>query len=182
MKYSWDLKRLYMKIEDFYLDMTLIRDKIKVLCSHREIKIDGNSLYELMSECFSIREMNFKTLLYASLNYYLDINNDSNIKMKQQAEELDSFVGSETSFIDELLCVFEEDKLNLLYEENSKLLDYKFYIDTVRRNSKYFVSNNKIPVSSMYALLILFFWNSKLPSDGNIIKNVHQPLNNKLYF
>ncbi|MBE6150895.1 MAG: oligoendopeptidase F family protein [Firmicutes bacterium] len=144
MKYSWDLKRLYMKIEDFYLDMTLIRDKIKVLCSHREIKIDGNSLYELMSECFSIREMNFKTLLYASLNYYLDINNVSNIKMKQQAEELDSFVGSETSFIDELLCVFEEDKLNLLYEENSKLLDYKFYIDTVRRNSKYFVSNNKI--------------------------------------
>mgnify|MGYP003302549671 CR=1 FL=1 len=68
MKYSWDLKGLYMKIEDFYLDMTLIRDKIKVLCSHREIKIDGNSLYELMSECFSIREMNFKTLLYASLS------------------------------------------------------------------------------------------------------------------
>ena len=46
----------------------------------------------------------------------------------------------------------------------------------------WFVSNNRIPVSSMYALLILFFWNSRLPSDGNIIKNVHQPLNNKLYF
>lgn len=144
MKYSWDLSKLYNKKEDFYLDMTLIRDKIKVLCCHREIKIDGNSLYELMSECFSIREMNFKTLLYASLNYYLDVNSETKINMKQQAEELDSFVGNETAFIDELLCVFEEDKLNLLYEENKDLLKYKFYIDTIRRTGKYLVCNSEI--------------------------------------
>jgi len=94
MAYKWDLSKIYPKKEDFYFDMTLIRDKIKKLDEHREFKVDGNSLYDLMKECFLIREMNSKTLLYASLNYYTDINNKNYITMKQQAEELDIFVSN----------------------------------------------------------------------------------------
>ena len=77
MKYNWNLSDLYKKKDDFYLDMTIVRDKIKKLLEHREIKIDGTSLYNLISECFLIRSINSKTLLYASLNYYSDINNET---------------------------------------------------------------------------------------------------------
>ena len=79
MKYKWDLSKLYLKKEDFYGDMTLVRDLIKKLSSHREIKIDGLSLYDLMNQCFKIREINYKTLLYAFI-YILSINDLSIIK------------------------------------------------------------------------------------------------------
>lgn len=166
MNYTWDLKDLYKKKEDFYYDMTLVRDKVKKLCEHREIKVDGSSLYNLILECFSIREINYKTLLYASLNYYLDIENPTYIKMKQQAEELDIFVSNETSFIDELLCILEEEKLNLFYEECVDLKRYKFYIDTVRRIGKHLINNSNI---DNYNKSI----NDNLISYNNLIKNMY---------
>jgi len=135
MRYTWDLKVLYLKKEDFYYDMTLVRDKIKKINEYREIKINGYSLYDLMSKCFEIRKINSKTLLYASLNYYLDINNDSFIKMKAQAEELDCFVANETGFIDELIKMIDINKLDSFYFECKDLKKYKFYIDNVRRMS-----------------------------------------------
>jgi oligoendopeptidase F len=101
--------------------MTLVRDKIKKMNEHREFKVDGNSLYLLMKDCFEIREINSKTLLYASLNYYLDINNDYYIKMKKQAEELDLFVNNETNYIDELLSIIDEDKLEEFLLDNIKI-------------------------------------------------------------
>ena len=111
MEINWNLTELYKKKDDFYFDMTVVRDKIKKLLEHREIKIDGTNLYNLMSECFDIRRINSKTLLYASLNYYSDINNESFITMKNQAEELDGYVLEETSFIDELITFIDDDKL-----------------------------------------------------------------------
>ncbi len=151
MKYKWDLSKLYLKKEDFYGDMTLVRDLIKKLSSHREIKIDGVSLYDLMNRCFKIREINYKTLLYASLNYYSDINNDIFIRMKEQAEELDLFVCNETYFIDELLNIIDEDKLVLFYEECPKLREYEYYISNILRNKKHLdtsdINGNKLNIS-----------------------------------
>jgi len=141
MKYSWDLKKIYSKKEDFYYDMTLIRDKLKKLCEYKEMKIDGNTLYELMNKCFEIREINFKTLLYASLSYYTDINNEYFVKMKEQAESLDNIVNNETNFIDELINIIEYDNLNLFYEQCDQLKDYKFYIDNVKRLGKHICNN-----------------------------------------
>lgn len=142
MTYNWDLTKLYQNKEDFYYDMTLVRDKIKKMNEHREFKVDGNSLYLLMKDCFEIREINSKTLLYASLNYYLDINNDYYIKMKKQAEELDLFVNNETNYIDELLSIIDEDKLEEFYTECLDLSNYKYYIENIRRMSKHIINDN----------------------------------------
>jgi len=142
MAYKWDLSKIYPKKEDFYFDMTLIRDKIKKLDEHREFKVDGNSLYDLMKECFLIREMNSKTLLYASLNYYTDINNKNYITMKQQAEELDIFVSNETNFIDELINIIDEDKLKEFYEECPNLGKYIYYINNTKRLGKHIINDN----------------------------------------
>lgn len=142
MAYKWDLRNIYIKKEDFYYDMTLVRDKIKKISEHREFKVDGNSLYELMKECFIIREINSKTLLYASLNYYIDINNDLYITMKKQAEELDNFVNNETNFIDELISIIDDDKLDDFYSECPDLLSYKYYIDNIRSLSNHLITDN----------------------------------------
>lgn len=142
MAYNWDLSKIYQKKEDFYFDMTLVRDKIKKMNEHREFKVDGNSLYLLMKECFEIREINSKTLLYASLNYYSDINNEVFIKMKSQAEELDLFVNNETNYIDELLSIIDEDKLEEFYQECLELTNYKYYIENIRRMSKHIINDN----------------------------------------
>ena len=165
MKYKWDLTTIYKKREDFYFDMTLIRDKIKKLNEHREIKVDGINLYNLMMECFSIREINAKTLLYGTLNYYLDIHDDEMIKMKNYAEDLDRFVFNETYFIEELIFIIEEEKLSFFYEECPDLEKYRFYIDKVRRNSKYLVSNSVI---SYYNESI----NDNLIEYSSLIKNM----------
>jgi len=165
MEYRWDLKELYVSKEAFYYDMTLIHDKVKKICVHREIKIDGNSLYNLMNDCFEIREINSKTLLYASLNYYLDINNDSYIKMKEQAEELDNFVLNEISFIDELIAVLDDDKLSLFYVDEPNLIKYKFYIDNVRRGKQHLVNNN-----SMVSYLKMI--NTNLVKYNSLIKDM----------
>ena len=141
MAYKWDLRNIYIKKEDFYYDMTLVRDKIKKISEHREFKVDGNSLYELMKECFIIREINSKTLLYASLNYYIDINNDLYITMKKQAEELDNFVNNETNFIDELISIIDDDKLDDFYSECPDLLSYKYYIDNIRSLSNHLITD-----------------------------------------
>lgn len=165
MRYNWDLKNLYSKREDFYFDMTLVRDKLKKLHEHREIKVDGFGLYNLMKECFFIREINSKTLLYAFLNYYLDINNRDMIQMKEYAEDLDQFVFNETSFIDELISILEDDKLKSFYEECSELEIYRFYIENIRRSSKYLINNSNI---ERYNKII----SSSLVKYNNLIKNM----------
>lgn len=133
MKYKWDLTKLFSNKESFYGEMTCIRDLVKKISSHREIKIDGVSLYNLINDCFIIREKNYKTLLYASLCYYLDIQNESNIKMKNQAEELDLYVNSETIFIEELIGLITQEKLDLFYVECPDLVKYKYYISNITR-------------------------------------------------
>ena len=148
MSYSWNLDDLYKKKDDFYLDMTIVRDKIKKLLVYREIKIDGTSLYNLMNDCFEIRKINSKTLLYASLNYYTDINNDSFITMKSQAEELDAFVLEETSFIDELIIILDDEKLDEFYKDNDELLEYKYYIDNIRRSKNHLGFDNIDKINS----------------------------------
>ena len=148
MEYNWNLTELYKKKDDFYFDMTVVRDKIKKLLEHREIKIDGTNLYNLMSECFDIRRINSKTLLYASLNYYSDINNESFITMKNQAEELDGYVLEETSFIDELITIIDDDKLEEFYKECTSLLDYKYYIDNVKRTVNHLGFDNIDKINS----------------------------------
>ena len=143
-RYRWNLKSLYENQESFYYDLTLIRDKIKKLSENREFKIDGKTLYALMHECFNIREMNSKTLLYASLNYYLNVEDDQFIKMKERAEEVDSLVGDETNFIDELINLIDEEKLKQFYNDEKFLKEYAFYIDNVRRMGKHLFVNDLI--------------------------------------
>lgn len=178
MKYNWDLEELYVREEDFYFDMTLVRDKIKKLSEHREIKIDGNSLYDLMKQCFEIREINAKTLLYASLNYYLDINNAHCIKMKEQAEELDGFVLEETSFIDELLAIIEEEKLVEFYKECPLLEEYHYYIYNNKRLAKHLcrekmdeVSHNLLDINREIINYNMLFKNMDLGKIGDISLN-----------
>lgn len=142
MKYCWDLSDLYSKKEDFYLDMTIVRDKLKELSEYREVKVDGNSLYDLMNKCFSIRKLNYKTLLYASLNYYSDINNEVFIKIKTQAEELDILVLEETGFIDELISIIDLEKINSFYDECFALKEYDHYIKNVKRISEHIVNDS----------------------------------------
>ena len=174
MNYNWNLGSLYKKKDDFYLDMTIVRDKIKKLTDYREIKIDGSSLYSLLNECFNIRRINSKTLLYASLNYYSDINNESFIKMKSQAEELDSFVLKETSFIDELIIVIDDEKLNSFYEECDKLLEYQYYIDNIKRTVNHLGLNyiDKINFNNLTINKYLIDYNTLLKNmDFGIIEN-----------
>lgn len=170
MTYKWDLKNLYKNKEEFYSDMTLVRDKLKKLFEYRKLKIDGNSLYDLMNNCFSIREINYKTLLYASLNYYIDIDNKFFIKMKKQAEELDLDVLDSTNFIDELIVMIDQDRINHFYVECNALKKYKFYIDNVRRMGIHIVNND---ITSMCSESI----NRNLINYNSLIKNINFEVN-----
>ena len=103
----------------------------------RETPLDENSLYEMISKKWEIKERANNILVYGSLRYYQNVNSEECEKLKSDAEKFNNEVTQALNFIDSKITELSKETIADFIGKNPKLDVYKHYIDNLFRQREH---------------------------------------------
>lgn len=130
---TWNLSELYKSNDDFYDELDNLNDEVNKIIEFKDNIIDSYTLLELLDKKWKIKERVNNLLIYGSLNYYKDIENEENKKMKDIAEKLLTSVDAKLSFIEEKIIDLGEETINEYLFSNEKLKIYRQHLSNIFR-------------------------------------------------
>lgn len=129
---EWNLNNIFISKEEFYKSVQEIKEKLNNLGIYKDRILDANNLCSVLNLKYSLKEQANNVLIYGSLNYYKDVSNEKNIKMKELGEKLINEVEIAFNFVDKVIIKLGKQVEDYFYEKE-ELRVYKLYIDNVLR-------------------------------------------------
>ena len=139
-EFVWDLSVLFKNYEDFYIVIKNIKRQLLKISDYKEVDLGADNLLEILDLKWHLKQMANNVLIYASLNYYEDINSKETILMKTKAEQLLNDVDFSLGFIDEKIIEIGKEKIKLFIGANEGLEKYKQYFDNLFRKCEHIQS------------------------------------------
>ena len=130
---EWNLDDLFKSDDDFFSEIDCIRNELVDIRKYSDIELNIDNIVELLDRKWEIKERANNVLVYGSLKYYKNINDDLSKGMKSTAEKLSSEVEFSLSFIDSKLLDLGREKIDDFIRNNSLLKVYELYIDNLFR-------------------------------------------------
>ena len=84
LKYQWDLSKIYESIDDFRMDIKMVRSKLSEFSKFEGIKYDENNLYEVIDLSMNVSRILGKLSVYASLLCDEDTSINKNQELKEE--------------------------------------------------------------------------------------------------
>ncbi len=137
MQLEWNLKNLFKNIEEFNNEIKKIKELLNDIKKYCDKKLDSESLFDMLEEKWNIKECTNKVLVYASLMYYKNVNEEKYIELKSIAEKLDNQVNLDLNFVDKKILKMGEKLVKQFIRNNKKLVKYNFSLDNLFRVSKH---------------------------------------------
>lgn len=138
---EWNLDELFESSEAFYAEIDKTKLLLEDIKKYEKIEMNASVLEEMLNEKWKIKEMSNNILVYGSLRYYKNINDEESIKLKKDAEEFNSEVNTKLMFIDRMILSLGIDKVLLFVDENPKLETYRFSLCNLFRLKEHIMSN-----------------------------------------
>ena len=167
-KLEWNLEELFIDTESMYKEIDHIKELLKDIEKYKNIKLDSKTLLELLNKKWKIKELTNNVLVYASLMYYKNVNDEECIKNKKVAEEFNNEVNSSLKFIDRSILELGLDKVSEFIKENKDLEVYKLSLDNLFRLQSHIVGaeeQNEIKENNNHI-------NEELSKYNNILKSI----------
>lgn len=167
-KLEWNLEELFINTESMCKEIDHIKELLKDIEKYKNIKLDSKTLLELLNKKWKIKELTNSVLVYASLMYYKNVNDEEYIKNKKIAEEFNNEVNSSLKFIDRSILELGLDKVNEFIKENKDLEVYKLSLDNLFRLQSHIVGaeeQNEIKENNNHI-------NEELSKYNNILKSI----------
>ena len=138
-KLEWNLEELFINTESMYKEIEHIKELLKDIEVYKNIELDSKTLLELLNKKWKIKELSNNVLVYASLMYYKNVNDEECIKNKKVAEEFNNEVNALLKFIDRNILDLGLEKVISFIKENKDLEVYKLSLDNLFRLQSHIV-------------------------------------------
>lgn len=168
MNLKWNLSDLFNSNEEFYKKFEDIKDMLSNIKKYQNLELDENLLIEMLNEKWKIKELTNNVLVYGSLMYYKNVNSDECIKLKKDAENLNTLVNSELGFIDRKILNLGKEKIENFINKNDELKIYKLSLENLFRMQEH-VQNDDINIKVRENINGI---NSKLNEYNNMLRDI----------
>ncbi len=180
-KLEWNLQEIIMNNQSFYEEINEVKQLLEEVKKYKSTDLDSNLLLKLLDKKWNIKEICNNILIYGSLMYYKNVNDDECVELKRVAEELTNDVNMALKFIDRKILDLGVEKVSHFIIENPKLEIYQLALHDLFRleghiqsneiNKKIKENNDKINEQlSMYNKLLSNMEYGRIKIDGEEMK------------
>ncbi len=146
---TWDLEVIYKNIDEFMKDYNSLKEEQnKILDYKGRLLESGKTLLEFYEFSEKIERKLYKLYYYAHLNFDADTTNTKYQELVGMISKLMTDISSLTSFVDPELLKGDYDTILKFYEEEPKLLKYKFNLECLYRYKKHVLSEEEEKILS----------------------------------
>ena len=148
-EYKWDLTKIYKNIEEFELDLKKSKDLINDFKPYIDNMMNSaTDLYNLLKKDNEIDKILNHLYMYAHLSKDSDTTNQEYQILYEKVFNLSVKYGELASSIVPSLLKFDYSKIEELYKEDSRLLEYKFVLENIYRAKEHILSEKEEKVLS----------------------------------
>ncbi len=151
-QYSWDLRDLFQNKEEFYKEMTSVKDLLEKIGIYKGILCESS---ENLYQCYRLYEIALikleKIYAYGMLNYHLNMADQEGIKLFKEVENLDAEFSTTTAYITPEITFTKEDILNKYLKEDTRLEPYKRDIENIIEKKKHTLSKEEENLLANYS-------------------------------
>ena len=180
-KLEWNLQEIIMNNQAFYEEINEVKQLLEEVKKYKSTDLDSNLLLNLLDKKWNIKEICNNILIYGSLMYYKNVNDDECVELKRVAEEFTNDVNMALKFIDRKILDLGVEKVSHFIVENPKLEIYQLALHDLFRleghiqsneiTKKIKENNDKINEQlSMYNKLLSNMEYRKIKVDGEEMK------------
>ena len=143
MKLEWNLKDLFVNNKAFYQEIDNVKAALIELKNNSKGELNLEKLLTLLDEEWKIKKSINYILVYGSLMYYKDINNEECITLKREAEEFNNTISSELKAVDSVILNYGQEKVVELCIMDDRFKIYEQYLNNLFRMQEH-VQNEEI--------------------------------------
>ncbi|MDY4996980.1 MAG: hypothetical protein SO108_04700 [Bacilli bacterium] len=180
-KLEWNLQEIIINNQSFYEEINEVKQLLEEVKKYKSTDLDSNLLLNLLDKKWNIKEICNNILIYGSLMYYKNVNDDECVELKRVAEEFTNDVNMALKFIDRKILDLGVEKVSHFIVENPKLEIYQLALHDLFRleghipsneiNKKIKENNDKINEQlSMYNKLLSNMEYGRIKIDGEEMK------------
>lgn len=143
-KYKWDLSLIYNNEDDWYKDLEITKEEIKKIENYKnKFLLSADNLLEYLEFDEKLDRVLNKLYYYAHLNFDSDTTNDKYKKMVNEITDIYVLYNEKTSFVLPSILNTDYKVFEKYFEDNKKLMNYKFEIDEIYRYKKHTLDEEK---------------------------------------
>ena len=150
-KLEWNLQGIFANNQSFYDEINNVKQLLEDIKKYESAKLDSTLLLNLLDKKWKIKEIINNILIYGSLMYYKNVNDDKCIELKRVSETFNNDVNTILKFIDRKILDLGFEKVSSFIVENPKLEIYELSLHNLFRLEEHIQSdeiNQKIKVNS----------------------------------
>ena len=132
-KFEWNLQEMFANNQSFYDEINNVKQLLEDIKKYEEAELNSTLLLKLLDKKWEIKEISNNILIYGSLMYYKNVNDDECIELKKIAELFNNDVNTTLKFIDRKILVLGFKKVSNFIVENPKLEVYKLSLHNLFR-------------------------------------------------
>lgn len=140
-KLEWNLQEIFENNQAFYEAIDNVKQLLEDIKKYESINLNPEVLLKILDEKWKIKEISNNILIYGSLMYYKNINDDECIELKNVAETFNNEVDTVLKFIDRKILELGYDKISSFIADDSKLEIYKLSLHNLFRLEKHIQSD-----------------------------------------
>lgn len=130
---EWNLQEIFANNQSFYDEINNVKQLLEDIKKYESAKLDSTLLLNLLDKKWKIKEISNNILIYGSLMYYKNVNDNECIELKRVAETFNNDVNSILKFIDRKILDLGFEKVSSFIVENPKLEIYKLSLHNLFR-------------------------------------------------
>ena len=132
-KLEWNLQEIFANNQTFYDEINNVKQLLEDIKKYEEAELNSTLLLKLLDKKWKIKEISNNILIYGSLMYYKNVNDDECIELKRVAETFNNDVNTILKFIDRKILALGFKKVSSFIVENPKLEIYKLSLHNLFR-------------------------------------------------
>lgn len=167
-KLEWNLQEIFTDNQSFYDEIDNIKQLLEDVKNYENIELNSTLILNLLDKKWKIKEKSNNILIYGSLMYYKNVNDDKCIELKRVAETFNNDVNTILKFIDRMILNLGFEKVSSFIVENPRLEIYKLSLHNLFRLEEHIQSdetNQKIKENSDNI-------NEQLSIYNNLLKDI----------
>ena len=143
MRLEWNLKDLFVDNKAFYQEIDNVKVALIELKNNSKGELNSEKLLTLLDAEWKIKKSINYILVYGSLMYYKDINNEECITLKREAEEFNTTISSELKTVDTVILNYGQEKVLELCRIDDRFKIYEQYLNNLFRMQEH-VQNEEV--------------------------------------
>ena len=132
-KFEWNLQEMFANNQSFYDEINNVKQLLEDIKKYEEAELNSTLLLKLLDKKWEIKEISNNILIYGSLMYYKNVNDNECIGLKKIAESFNNDVNTILKFIDRKILALGFKKVSSFIVENPKLEIYKLSLHNLFR-------------------------------------------------